>query len=352
MMMTCALLQSEFGKMPDGTGVTLYTLENQHGLVARITNYGAILTELHVPDRNGRTANVVLGFDNLEQYLKGHPGFGATIGRVANRIARGKFTLDGKEFTLALNNGPNHLHGGIKGFDKFVWKSRALHCTASEAAVEFTYFSRDGEEEYPGNLSVTVVYTLTSKNELKIDYTAATDKATPVNLTNHSYFNLAESGDILGHELMLAAGYYTPVDENLIPTGEIRSVKGTAMDFTKPTAIGSRFNQLTTKPLGYDHNFVLNGGGKSLALAATVYEPKTGRVMELFTTEPGVQFYTGNFLDGKFTGVGGAVYQQHHGFCLEAQHFPDSVNRPNFPSVILRPGQTYRQMTVHKFSTK
>ena len=350
--MTCALLQSEFGEMPDGTEVKLYTLKNQHGLVAQITNYGAILTELHVPDRNGRAANVVLGFDNLEQYAKGHPGFGATIGRVANRIANGKFTLDGKHYTLALNNGPNHLHGGIKGFDKFVWNSRPLHCTASEVAAEFTRFSRDDEEGYPGNLSVTVIYTLTSKNELKIDYTANTDKATPVNLSNHSYFNLAESGDILGHELMLAADYYTPTDETLIPTGEIRNVKGTPMDFTKPTAIGLRFNQLTAKPLGYDHNFVLNGGGKALALAATVHEPKTGRVMELFTTEPGVQFYTGNFLDGKFTGVGNVVYKQHHGFCLEAQHFPDSVNKPNFPSVILRPGQTYRQTTVHKFSTK
>ena len=349
--MTAKIQKSAFGKMPDGAAVDLYTLTNGKGMVAKITSYGALLTELHTPDRDGKLGNVVLGFDNFEQYLKGHPFFGATAGRVANRIAKGKFTLDGQEYTLAVNNGPNSLHGGVKGFDKMVWKSESVPATDG-VAVKFTYLSRDGEEGYPGNLTVTVVYTLTEQNELRIDYTAKTDKATPVNLTNHSYFNLAGSGSILDHELMLTADRYTPTDESLIPTGELASVKGTAVDFTKPAAIGSRFNQLTAKPTGYDHNFVLNSGGKSLALAARVHEPKSGRVMEVWTTEPGIQFYTGNFLDGSLTGLGGVVYAQHHGFCLETQHFPDSVNHSNFPSSILRPGQTFKSTTTHKFSVK
>jgi aldose 1-epimerase len=345
--------KKDFGKTPDGTPVDLYVLTNASGMKAKVMTYGAILTELDVPDKNGRVGDVVLGFDELKGYLAGHPYFGATVGRVANRVAKGKFTLDGKEYKLAVNNGPNALHGGLKGFDKVVWKAEPVQ-VADGVAVKFTYLSPDGEEGYPGNLSVAVTYTLTNQNELKIDYTATTDKATPVNLSNHSYFNLTgtASGHILGHVLMLAADRYTPVDATLIPTGEIKPVKGTPLDFTSPTGIGARIDQLQGEPRGYDHNFVLNSEGKSLALAARVYDPKTGRVMEMYTTEPGVQFYTGNFLDGKVKGKGGLAYQKHHGFCLEAQHFPDSVNHPNFPSVILRPGKTYTQTTVYKFSVR
>lgn len=279
--------------------------------------------------------------------LRGHPCFGCSVGRVANRIAKGRFTLDGKTHTLAINNGPNHLHGGLKGFDKVVWTAEPQ----AGAAVRFTYTSADGEEGYPGKLDVTVQMALTDKNELTIDYTAVGDKSTPVNLTNHSYFNLAGQGDVLNHELVIAADHFTPKDDNSIPTGEIKSVRGTPMDFTQPHAVGSRFNELKERPVGYDHNFVLNGGGKSLAVAARVFEPKSGRVLELFTTEPGVQLYTANYLDGSLTGKRGQVYRQHSGLCLETQHFPDSVNHPEFPSMILRPGHTYRQTTVHKFST-
>lgn len=345
--------KSTYGKLPDGTVIDLYTLTNAQGVVAKVITYGAIMTELHVPDRHGNLGDIVLGFDNLDQYLAGHPFFGATIGRVANRIAKGKFTLDGKSYTVATNNGPNHLHGGLKGFDKVVWQAEPV-ATTKGASVKFTYLSRDGEEGYPGNLAVTVVYTLTDKNELRIDYTATTDQATPVNLTNHSYFNLAgaAAGDILGHEVMLAANRYTPVDATLIPTGELAPVKGTVMDFTKPLPIGSRIQQLTNDPQGYDHNYVLNSGGKKLALAARVYEPKTGRVLEIRTTEPGLQFYTGNFLDGTLKGKGGVVYKQHYAFCMEADHFPNSINQPGFPSAVLRPGQTFKQTTIHKFLTK
>jgi aldose 1-epimerase len=338
---------SSFGNLPDGTAVQLFTLTNSAGLIAKITNYGTIITELHVPDRSGNNGDVVLGFDNLAQYLKGHPSFGCTVGRVANRIAKGRFTLDGKTYTLAINNGPNHLHGGLKGFDKALWTAEPQ----AGAAVRFTYTSADGEEGYPGKLDVTVQMALTDKNELAIEYTAVGDKPTPVNLTNHSYFNLAGQGDVLNHELVIAADNFTPKDENSIPTGEIKPVRGTPMDFTQPHAVGSRFNELKERPVGYDHNFVLNGGGKSLAVAARVFEPKSGRVLELFTTEPGVQLYTANYLDGSLTGKRGQVYRQHSGLCLETQHFPDSVNHPEFPSIILRPGHTYRQTTVHKFST-
>ena len=341
-----------FGHMPDGAPVKLYTLRNQNGVVVKITEYGAIVTEIHAPDRNGNDGDVVLGFDNLDRYVKGHPFFGAIAGRVANRIANGRFTLDGHEYTLARNNGPNHLHGGLKGFDKKVWKSKPRSATDHEAGVELSCSSSDGEEGYPGNLKVTVTYTLTDKNELRIDYRATTDKPTPVNLTNHSYFNLAGAGDILGHELWLAADHYTPTDEGLIPTGQIKSVQGTPLDFTKPTLIGARYNQTGLKPAGYDHNFVLNGGGKSLELAARVYEPGSGRVMEVFTTEPGVQLYTANGLDGSITGAGGVKYPRHGGFCLETQHFPDSINQPNFPSVVLRPGDTFKSTTVYKFLVK
>jgi aldose 1-epimerase len=342
----------DFGNTPDGTPVELYTLKNGK-MTAKVMTYGAILTELHVPDRNGKIADVVLGFDTLAGYLAGHPYFGATTGRVANRIAGGKFTLDGKEYILAVNNGPNSLHGGLKAFDKKVWKAEAVS-GPSGPAVKFSYTSPDGEEGYPGNLAVTVTYTVTADNELKIDYTATTDKATPLNLTNHSYFNLGSpaSGDILNHELTLEADQYTPSDDTLIPTGQLAPVKGTPLDFTAPKAIGSRFAELTGEPRGYDHNYVLRGERKTPTLGARVYDPDSGRVLEMFTTEPGVQFYTANFLDGSLKGKGGVVYKKHQGFCLEAQHFPDSIHHPNFPSTVLKPGETYSQTTIYKFTTR
>jgi aldose 1-epimerase len=342
----------DFGKTPDGTPIDLYVLSNGK-MTAKVMTYGAILTELHVPDRHGKSADVVLGFDNLASYLAGHPHFGATTGRFANRIANGKFTLDGKEYKLAINNGPNSLHGGRKGFDKVVWKAEDASGPGGPA-VKLTYVSPDGEEGYPGNLTVTVTYTVTPADELRIDYTAITDKATPVNLTNHSYFNLAgpASGPILAHELKLEADQYTPADDTLIPTGEIKSVKGTPLDFTTPTAIGARFSQLKGDPAGYDHNFVLRGEGKTPALGATVYDPESGRVLEMLTTEPGVQLYTANFLDGSLKGKGGVAYKSHQAFCLEAQHYPDSVHHASFPTTILRPGETYKQTTIYKFSTR
>jgi aldose 1-epimerase len=347
-----SLERMDFGKTAEGTPVELYVLTNGK-MTAKVMSYGAILTELSVPDRTGKIGDVVLGFDNLAAYLAGHPHFGATTGRVANRIAKGAFTLDGKEYKLAINNGPNSLHGGLKAFDKKVWKAEDASGPAGPA-VKFTYISPDGEEGYPGNLTVTVTYTVTADQELKIDYSAVTDKATPVNLTNHSYFNLGgpESGDILGHELTLLAEEFTPVDETLIPTGKLAPVKGTPLDFTNPTPIGARFDQLKGDPLGYDHNYVLRGDGKTPALGARVFDPGSGRVLEMFTTEPGVQLYTANFLDGKIKGKGGVVYKQHHAFCLEAQHFPDSINQHSFPSTVLRPGEKYTQTTIYKFSTK
>ena len=346
--MSSSTSKSNFGQMPDGTAVDLYTLTNANGLVAKVTNYGTIITELHVPDRTGVLGDVVLGFDNLAQYVKGHPCFGCTVGRVANRIAKGRFTLDGKTYSLVINNGPNHLHGGNKGFDKKVWKAEPQ----SGVAVKFTYTSLDGEEGYPGTVAVAVTMSLTDANELRLDYRATTDRATPINLTNHSYFNLAGHGDVLRHELMIAADNYTPFDSTQIPTGEIKPVKGTPLDFTRPQPIGARISQLRTVPLGYDHNFVLNGGGKSLALAARVYEPESGRVMEVHTTEPGVQLYTANGMDGSLIGTGGVAYPRHGGFCLETEHYPDSVNQPGFPSIILRPDQIYRQTTAFKFSAR
>ncbi|HTU90893.1 MAG TPA: aldose epimerase family protein, partial [Gemmataceae bacterium] len=297
---------------------------------------------------------VVLGFDNLKDYVERNPHFGATVGRVANRIAKGKFTLNGKEYTLAVNNGPNSLHGGLKGFDKKVWKAEP-ETLPDGAAVKLSYVSKDGEEGYPGNLTVTVVYTLTNENALRIDYTATTDKDTPVNLTNHSYFNLAgaKSGDILDHELTITADKYTPSDDTLIPTGEIKPIKDTPLDFSKPRRIGERIDQLKNYPGGgYDHNFVLTSGGKDLSLAARVSEPKTGRIMEMYTTEPAVQLYTSNYLNGKLTGRGGVAYKKHAALCLEAQHFPDAVHHDNFPSIILKPGETYKQTTIYKFSAK
>ncbi|MGZ3413397.1 MAG: aldose epimerase family protein [Isosphaeraceae bacterium] len=341
-----------FGKTPDGTPVELYVLKNGQ-ITVKVMTYGAIITEIDTPDCNGKEGDVVLGFDSLEGYLGKHPYFGATVGRVANRIAKGKFTLNGQEYTLAVNDGPNTLHGGLKGFDKVIWKAEPIS-RPDGPSIKLTRRSPDGEEGYPGNLDVSVQFTVTEQNELKIEYTATTDKATPINLSNHSYFNLAgrTTEPVLGHELMLSADHYTPVDETLIPTGEIAPVAGTPLDFTKPTDIGARIKELKGEPTGYDHNFVLNSGGKSLALAVRVYEPKTGRVMELSTTEPGVQFYTGNFLDGTITGKDGIAYRKHHAFCLEAQHYPDSIHHANFPSAVLEPGKTYTQTTVYKFSAR
>jgi aldose 1-epimerase len=347
------LQKKTFGKTADGTVVDLYTLTNANGLKAAIMTYGAIVVSLEVPDRNGKLDDIVLGFDSLEEYLKGHPYFGAIVGRYGNRIGKAKFTLNGVEYQLAANNNGNHLHGGIKGFDKVVWKAEPVK-KDNAVGVKLSYLSKDGEEGYPGNLAVTVIYTLTNSDELKIEYKATTDKPTPINVTHHSYFNLAGqgSGDILSHELMLNADRFTPVDEGLIPTGELRPVNGTPFDFTWPTTIGSRINLANEQlkfGLGYDHNFVLNSGGGKLALAAKLYEPTTGRVMEVHTTEPGIQFYSGNFLDGTNIGKGGKVYKHRNGFCLETQHFPDSPNKPEFPPVTLNPGETYTHVTVHKF---
>jgi aldose 1-epimerase len=343
-----------FGKTADGTPVDLYTLTNSKGVRVAITNYGGIVVSLFTPDRNGNSGDIVLGFERLEDYLKGHPYFGAIIGRYGNRIAKGRFTLDGVEYKLAQNNGENHLHGGLVGFDKKVWKARDF-VDAEGQHLELRYTSPDGEEGYPGNLDVTVTYSLNEQNQLRIDYVATTDKPTVVNLTNHSYFNLAGEGDILGHLLRLNADYFTPVDAGLIPTGELRPVKGTPFDFTEPTPIGARIEQDDEQlryGRGYDHNFVLRGGGGSLAEAAEVYEPKTGRVLRVLTTEPGVQFYTGNFLDGTLRGKYGRVYHRRTGFCLETQHFPDSPNKPHFPTTVLRPGQTYRSTTIYEFSAR
>lgn len=348
--------KAAFGTTREGKPVEVYTLTNAQGIEVRAITYGGVIISLRLPDQDGRFEDVVLGYDSLAGYLAPNPYFGALIGRYGNRIAQGKFTLDGKEYLLAKNNGPNHLHGGVKGFDKVVWQAESFQ-NADGVGVVFTYTSPDGEEGYPGNLTAKVTYTLTDRDELIFDYHATTDKATPVNLTQHTYFNLAGDGkrDILGHELMLNADHFTPVDSTLIPTGEIRSVKGTPFDFTKPTPIGARINEKDEQLVfggGYDHNYVLNREADGLTLVARVYEPTTGRVMEIHTTEPGVQFYTGNFLDGTITGKQGHVYKQRYGFCLETQHFPDSPNKPQFPSTILRPGQTYRSRTVHRFSVE
>ncbi len=347
--MKATVTKTPFGSAA-GRLVDLFTLANSRGFVAKITNYGTIITELHVPDRQGEQGNIVLGFNKLGQYLVGHPYFGCTVGRVANRIAKGHFQLEGKNYQLAVNNAPNHLHGGNVGFDKVVWAAEIL--PGKESAVKFTHNSPDGDEGYPGNLAVTVVMTLANSGELRIEYSATTDKPTPVNLTNHSYFNLAGGGNVLDHELMIEANYYTPVDDTMIPIGEMAPVAGTPMDFTRSRPIGDRFSQLAVKPVGYNHNFVLNGGGAKLVPCATVFEPVTGRIMEVLTTQPGVQFYTGNFLDSTQRGYGGVYYTQHSGFCLETQHFPDSVNQPKFPSIILRPGQIYQHTTVHRFSSR
>jgi len=342
--------KEEFGKTEDDIQIDKYILDNSNGIQAELINYGAILVSLKVLDKNGNSEDITLGFDNLDGYLGDDPYFGATVGRYANRIARGKFILNGKEYTLATNNGENHLHGGNKGFNDVVWSAKEVKGDNS-VGVKFHYLSKDGEEGYPGNLSVDVIYTLTEKNELKISYEAETDKPTIVNLTHHSYFNLtgAGNGDILSHKLMINADKYLPVDKGLIPTGKLKSVKGTPMDFTEPMQIGARINKVKG---GYDHCFVLNGKKGKLKLAAKIYEPKTGRVMEVHTTEPGLQFYSGNFLDGSITGKNSHIYYEHYGFCLEPQHFPDSPNHPEFFSVILNPSEKYHQLTVYKFYTK
>ena len=343
-----------FGKTEDGTAIDLYTLTNANGMTVKITNYGGIVTSIVVPDKNGNWGDVVLGYDNLEGYLKNNPYFGCIIGRYGNRIARGQFTLNGKSYTLATNNEPNHLHGGIKGFDKVVWQAKEIK-GEDTVGLELTYLSKDGEEGYPGNLSVKVVYTLTNDNALRIDYQATTDQPTIVNLTNHSYFNLKDAGasPILDHELMLEADYFSPVNETLIPTGEFRAVVGTPFDFKNPTKIGARIGTDDDQikfGLGYDHNFVLNGKAGELTMAGKLIESTTGRVMEIWTTEPGIQFYSGNFLDGTITGKNGTVYQYRHGLCLETQHYPDSPNHPNFPSTVLNPGEKYQTTTIYKFS--
>ena len=345
-----------FGKTPDGQDADIYTLTNSGGAEVKITNYGGIVTSLRVPDRNGKLDDIVLGFDNLDAYLKGHPYFGAIIGRYGNRIAKGRFTLHGLEYKLAVNNGENHLHGGIKGFDKVVWNAKPRK-VANGAALELTYLNKDGEEGYPGNLSVKVVYTLTNANELKIDYSATTDKDTVVNLTHHSYFNLAGqgNGDILNHRLFVNAARFTPTDAGSIPTGELRSVRGTPFDFTRATTIGARINQDYEQlrlGKGYDHNFVLNGKIGTLRRVARVSESTSGRAMEVWTTEPGMQLYSGNFLDGTLTGKDGKVYQQRYGFCLETQHYPDSPNKPKFPTTVLRKGDRYHTITIYKFSVR
>ncbi len=345
-----------FGSV-DGVPVDLYTLTNANGIEMKATNYGGIVTSLKIPDTQGQLGDVVLGFNTVKEYVKDSPYFGAIIGRYGNRIGQAKFSLDGREYVLAKNNGENSLHGGIKGFDKVVWEA---HAGTSDGGVKiaFHYVSKDGEEGFPGNLDVTVTYTLTNDNTFRIDYEATTDKPTVVNLTNHTYWNLAGegSGDVLGHELMLNADTFTPVDNGLIPTGELMTVENTPMDFRTLTAIGKRidakFDQLELGN-GYDHNWVLNRPATDgMAPAATVYEPKSGRLMEVFTTEPGIQFYSGNFLDGSIVGKSGKAYGFRNGFCLETQHYPDSPNKPDFPSTVLRPGATYRTTTIYKFSTE
>jgi aldose 1-epimerase len=346
--------KESFGATSDGIPVFLYTLRNARGLEARIMTYGGIVVSLRVPDKSGHMDDVVLGYDSLSQYIKANPYFGALVGRYGNRIAKAKFTLDGKVYTLAANDGANSLHGGLKGFDKVVWTAKENESRPGESLV-LTYLSKDMEEGYPGNLNVKVVYTLTPENELRIDYTATTDKPTVLNLTHHSYFNLAGAGsrDILDHVLKIDADRFTPIDSGLIPTGELRNVGGTPMDFRTPVAIGARINQNDEQlrlGRGYDHNWVLNGPQGTLRLVATVSEPTTGRTMDVLTTEPGLQFYSGNFLDGTNVGKGGKVYKYRYGFCLETQHFPDSPNKPDFPSTVLRPGGTYKSTTVYRFS--
>ncbi len=349
-----SISNANFGKTADGRPVEIYTLRNGNGMEARIANYGGIVVSLTAPGRDGRFADVVLGYDRLDGYLKASPYFGALVGRYANRIGGAKFSLNGKTYSLAQNGGPHSLHGGIQGFDKVVWEGRAVE-SANGPALELTYLSRDGEEGFPGNLTVKAVYTLTNENELLLDFHATTDATTLCNLTHHSYFNLAGQGDVLNHEVYINASRFTPADAALIPTGELRAVDGTPFDFRKPMAIGARIQaddpQLKIAG-GYDQNFVIDNPPGRLGLHARVYEPTTGRVMEVLSTEPGLQFYTANHLDGSTIGKGGAVHQRFGALCLEPEHFPDSPNKPNFPPAVLSPGQTYHNTTIYKFFTR
>ena len=346
--------RTPFGTAPDGTPVDLFRLTNGHGLVAAITNYGGIVVSLLVPDRQGELGDIVLGYDTLAGYLAKSPYFGCLVGRYGNRIAKGEFQLDGQTYSLARNDGENHLHGGTKGFDKVVWAAKPLSADGS-VGLHLQYLSRDGEEGYPGALSVAVTYTLSDQDELIVDYSATTDKPTLVNLTHHSYFNLeGADGDTLGHRLTINADRFTPVASGLIPTGEIRAVKGTPMDFTRPKAVGADIASQDPQLVlghGYDHNWVLNRSRDGLSLAARLMGPRSGRVMEVLTTEPGIQFYSGNYLDGSIVGKQGKAYGPHFGLCLETQHYPNSPNQPGFPSTVLRPSETYQSRTVHRFST-
>ncbi|RPI23511.1 MAG: galactose mutarotase [Acidobacteria bacterium] len=348
--------KSAFGKTSGGQNVDLYTLTNDNGMVVKVTNWGATIVSVQVPDRSGKNADVVLGYDNLDGYLADKAYLGCTVGRYGNRIAKGRFTLEGKEYKLALNDGENHLHGGLAGFNKKLWQANEVKA-ADGVAVQMHYVSKDGEEGYPGNLDVSVTFGLDNKNQVKIDYLATTDKTTVVNLTNHSYFNLLgdAAGNILGHEVTINADRFTPVNKTLIPTGELAPVAGTPMDFKQPKAIGARIDDKYEQLVfgrGYDHNWVVNQAGASPWLAAKVFEPKTGRVMEVLTAEPGIQFYTGNFLDGTIKGKKGVAYQHRYGLCLETQHFPDSPNQPKFPSTTLKPGAKYQTTTIYRFSAK
>lgn len=345
--------ESAFKSVHKGKSTALYTLKNRNGLIAQITNYGGIIVSIYVPDRSGKLADIVQGYDTINEYIKGNsPYMGAVCGRCANRIGKGKFTLGNKEYTLAVNNGPNHLHGGITGFDKIVWDV----IKSSSNSVQLGHFSPDGDEGYPGNLKVEVLYTLTNDNELRIDYKTTTDETTTVNLASHSYFNLAGegSGDVLNQELMITGAFFTPTDETNIPTGEIISVKGTPMDFTRAKKIGKDINQDNEQlgfGAGYDHNWVLNYHKGTLGLAAVAHDPVSGRIMEVYTTQPGVQLYSANWIDGE-KGKGGKKYGRRWAFCLETQHFPDSINKPHFPSAILNPGDVYKHSCVHKFLAK
>jgi aldose 1-epimerase len=351
------ITKSDFGKTPDGTPVELYTLRNAKGMEAKIMTYGGIVTSLQVPDKSGKFEDVVLGYDNLDGYIKSSPYFGALIGRYGNRIAKGKFSLDGVEYTLAKNNGPNHLHGGLKGFDKVVWTVAEAEVGEHGPKLELTYLSKDGEEGYPGNLKVKATYTVTEDNALQLKFKATTDRDTVCNLTHHSYFNFASSGDVLGHVVQINADKFTPVNSGLIPTGELMPVAGTPFDFLTPTAIGAHINETNNEQIkfagGYDDNWVLNKKSPGeLSLAAVVSEPTSGIVMQVWTTSPGMQFYTGNFLDGTITGKGGRVYQLRNAFCMEPQGFPDSPNHPDFPATELKPGETYKNTIIYKFSVE
>jgi aldose 1-epimerase len=349
------ITEQAWGVLPTGETISLYTLRNEKGVEANISNFGGRIVTLKVPDRAGKFADVVLGYDTLEPYTKPNPFFGTLVGRYANRIANGEFTLDGKKYTLAKNNGPNSLHGGLQGFDKKAWTATVI-ATKNGQALQLAYFSKDGEEGYPGNLSNSVTYTLSNENALSIDYAATTDAPTVLNLTNHSYFNLAGHGNghILDQQLMLNADKFTPVNANLIPTGELRSVDGTPFDFRKPAPIGAHIDAADEQiqfGQGYDHNFVLHGAAGAPALAARVTDPQSGRVMEVLTSQPGLQFYTANHITGEIKGKAGATYHARGAYCFETQHFPDTPNQPNFPTAVLKPGETYHQTTIFRFST-